>query len=79
MRPVDPGRPGLQEDARMSGQGREKLAVKSIGSARHATPEEELLKALQTYVRRVRMPAPLADDAYRAVMKALGMPEDLPK
>jgi len=67
-----------QEDGIMSDQrGAKKASIRRI-SAQHPTAEEDLIKALQRYVRRVSKPAALADDAYQAVMKALGTPEHPP-
>jgi hypothetical protein len=52
--------------------------VRHVGSLRTPSPEYHLRKALRTYVRDARLPEDRADVAYRAVMKALGMPEDPP-
>jgi hypothetical protein len=63
----------------VSERGGDKVSVRRVGGGQNPTPQEDLHEAIQRFLRRVNQPKGLADDAYRAVMKALRMPEELPK
>jgi hypothetical protein len=64
-------------DAGMTEEKGENVHMKQL-DVRMNTAEDDLRNALYAYVRNQGKSAPMAIDAYRAVRKSLGLPEDPP-